>query len=313
MAESRGLAQRVQTSAAAQAAGTALGKPDTTPTNAMQLFGYGRFRVEMMRMLNDEEMTRRFLQIGLTEVGRVRDLAQCSWQSVAGALLQCATVRLEPGPALSHCWILPFKGSATFVLGYPGVIQLAWRSGLIQDVNASSVCEGDEFLYDEGAAVVVHKRPTRGRRGPAYAYYSIVRYANGGRHIEFMTKEEVQDHAQRHSKSYQSGSPDSPWRTDFDTMAEKTCVLQGKRYMPASIEWNAAVSGDERAAIWTPGSGLRPEDIVTPALAENGAATSAAAERRPEEPQIAATPQDEELAAQVEAGLFGPDLPAGQA
>lgn len=258
------LANRLQDSRAAQAAGTALARPGATPTNAMQLItSYAPYRDELNRLLNDKELVRRFLQAGLTELQRIPKLGECSWQSMAGALLQCATVKLEPGPALGHAWILPFKGSATFVLGYPGVVQLGFRSALVADIKASSVCDGDpEFFYDEGANVVSHKRPTRGRRGPAYAYYSIVRYVNGGRHIEFMTKEEVEDHALRHSKSYQSRDASSPWRTDFDEMAQKTCVLKGKKMMPASIEWIAATTGDERTAIWTPGSGLRPEEVI---------------------------------------------------
>jgi recombination protein RecT len=268
------LVDRLRQADAAQQAGTQMAKPGARPANVMQLFQYEAFRGEMMRTLNDKDMVRRFLQAGLTETQRIPKLAECSWQSMAGALLQCATVKLEPGPALGHAWILPFKGVATFVLGYPGVVQLAWRSALLQDINAASVCEGDEFFYDQGANVVGHKRPTRGRRGPAYAYYAVVRYVNGGRHIEFMTREDVEEHAQRYSRSYQQKDASSPWRTNFDEMAEKTCVLQGKKYMPASIEWNAALAGDERASIWTPGSGLRPENVVQGSIAEQAGATS---------------------------------------
>jgi recombination protein RecT len=256
------LTQRLGQANLAQQQSQQLLKPGARPTTVTQLFQYKAFRGELNRTLNDEGLVRRLLQAGLTELARIPKLAECSWQSMAGALMQCATVKLEPGPAMGHCWILPFKGTATFVLGYPGVVQLAFRSGLVADIMAESVCEGEEFWYDSGANVVGHKRPTRGRRGEAYAYYSIVRYVNGGRHIEFMTRQDVEDHAQRHSKSYQSRDAASPWRTDFDDMAEKTCVLQGKKKMPASVEWIAATAADEQATIWTPGSGLRPEDVV---------------------------------------------------
>ncbi len=267
------LAERLGQAKVAQQQGQQLAKPGARPTTVMQLFGYDDFRGQLMRTLNDKDLVRRLLQAGLTELQRIPKLAECSWQSMAGALLQCATCKLEPGPAMGHCWILPFKGVATFVLGYPGVVQLAWRSGLVADISAEKVCEGEEFWYDSGANVLSHKRPTRGRRMEAYAYYSIVRYTNGGRHIEFMTREDVEDHAQRHSKSYQSKDATSPWRTDFDEMAEKTCVLQGKKMMPASVEWVAGTTADERTTIWTPGSGLRPEDIV-PALPSGDEAES---------------------------------------
>lgn len=294
------LAERIGTSAAVRATGTSLAARGAQPANVMQLFEYGEYRKELDRTLNDKEMVRRFLQAGLTSCQRDPKLQECSWQSFAGALMQCAVVKLEPGPALGHCWVLPFGPDATFVLGYPGVIQLAWRSGMIQDVNASSVCEGDEFMYDEGAQLVVHKRPTRGRRGAAYAYYSVVRYTNGGRHVEFMTREEVEDHAQRFSKSYQSKSAKSPWRTDFDAMAEKTCVLQGKRYMPASIEWSAAIAGDEQSTIWTPGSGLRPENLT---VGQPVAAQIGSGEGEAEPPPTPVSEDDERLAAEVEEGL----------
>lgn len=253
------LAQRIGDSRAAQAAGTSLARAGARPTNVMQLFQYAEYRKEMGRVLNDPALVRRMLQFGLSEVQRIPELAECSWQSVAGALMQCAATGLEPGPALGLSWILPFKREATFVVGYPGVVQLAWRTGQVADVNAERVCEGEDFMFDSGANLIVHKRPTRGLRAAAYAYYSIVRYVNGGRHIEFMTREEVEAHAQRHSKSYQSQKASSPWRTNFDEMAEKTCVLQGRKYMPSSAQWTTAVGADERVSLWTPGSNARPE------------------------------------------------------
>ena len=63
--------------------------------------------------------------------------------------MQAVQLGLEPG-LLGHCYILPYKREATFIIGYKGMIDLARRSGHIQSIYAHAVHENDEFEYELG-------------------------------------------------------------------------------------------------------------------------------------------------------------------
>ena len=263
------LRERLEASRAAQANETTLAKREDKPRAVADLFSNQRFRQEMANTLTDERMMQRYVNLALTIATReLPELLKCTYQSFAGALLQCATTRLEPGRPLGLAWILPFKDNksgdviATFVMGYPGVVQLALRPGQLADIAAHAVHENDEFEFDLGANYVHHHWSLKAQRGPAYAYYAVARYANGGRHIHVMSKAEVEQHRDRYARS--AKSPSSPWRTEFDKMAQKTCLLQMRHYLPASTEWAAAIATDDRPALWVPGQGVVMADELPP-------------------------------------------------
>ena len=67
---------------------------------------------------------------------------------------------------------------------------------------------------------------------------------NGFSHSVYSTKEEVQKHAQKYSKSYNSNS--SAWKTDFDKMAVKT-VLRNllSHYGYMSVEMMNAMTAEQ--------------------------------------------------------------------
>ena len=68
---------------------------------------------------------------------------------------------MEPG-LLGHCYILPYKREATFIIGYKGMIDLARRSGHIQSIYAHAVHENDEFEYELGLHPKLEHKPSHG-------------------------------------------------------------------------------------------------------------------------------------------------------
>ncbi len=228
----------------------------TSPTSVQSFLSAPIARRELSRMLVDDAMAERWLRIGLTLTRQTPDLLACTMESFAGALMQCAQTKLEPGPPLGFAWILPFKNSrtrkleATFVIGYPGVIQLAMRSAQLASLVAREVCEEDEFDIDYGRAQQFHhKPPLKGERGEPYGYYCLAHFANGGTHFFYMTREQVIRHRDRFSKAAKFG----PWVTDFDAMARKTTILLSKRFLPASPDFIQASVADEQVSVWRPG------------------------------------------------------------
>ena len=181
----------------------------------------------------------RLARIVYTEARKEPKLAYCSAVSLAGAVLTCAQLGLEPGAALGEAWLIPRKGAggqleASFQLGYKGMASLFWRHPLAQHLDMQTVYANDEFDYALGLDPhLIHKPPNDGRpRGERKGYwYAVAKLTNGGFRFCVLNREEVEQHRQR------SDAPNSPaWRNDFDMMAGKTCVRVMFGLMPKSME-----------------------------------------------------------------------------
>jgi recombination protein RecT len=248
---------------AAQQSGQAVAQRQGKPSNVLALLNNGGFMRELAALLSSEEMAKRFMRVALTECQRNRDLFECSWESFAGALMLCAQLNLEPGPAQGLAWLLPFNDNkrrrkvCTFVLGYGGIIQLGMRSSQVHRIAGIPVHTTDEFDYEESALAPRHRRTDLDAarrdkpidRGPAYAFYFLLRYANGGVAHDLMTRRQVERHRDRYSKAKDNG----PWVTNFDEMARVTVVRRNKRVVPASPDWILGTNAHENGAVWEPG------------------------------------------------------------
>ena len=112
-----------------------------------------------------------------------------------GAVMQAVQLGLEPG-LLGHCYILPYKREATFIIGYKGMIDLARRSGHIQSIYAHAVHENDEFEYELG----LHPNWSISRhmeRGAFIGAYAVAHFKDGGYQMEFMPKSEIEKRRKR--------------------------------------------------------------------------------------------------------------------
>lgn len=182
----------------------------------------------------------RFARIALTVVRQSPQLQRCRPESLLGALMTCAQLGLEPGP-LGEAYLLPFKQECQFVPGYQGLVKLAWQSGQIRHIDAADVRENDEFSYTRGSAPVLHHVPALRDRGDVLAYYAVATFINGGHTAVVMSPEDIN---RVRDRSQSARSKDSPWQTDYDAMARKTCVKQLAKWLPKSTTLASAVSAD---------------------------------------------------------------------
>ena len=58
-----------------------------------------------------------------------------------------------------------------------------------------------------------------------------------------MTKEEIEAHGKKFSKTYGNG----PWKTDFEAMAHKTVVKRMLKWLPLSVEFLEMTNKDEKS------------------------------------------------------------------
>jgi len=183
----------------------------------------------------------RLARIALTQLRQTPKLLECTRESLLGAIMQCAQLGLEPG-TLGQCWLIPYGKEATFILGYRGMCQLAWRSSQISSIAARAVFEGDVFAYDFGTDELKHQ--PGGITDPAKLThaYAIVRTANGGRLWDVMTRGEIEAIRKR-SRAGESG----PWKTDAAEMWKKTVMRRLFKIAPLSAELQTALALDEAA------------------------------------------------------------------
>ncbi len=221
--------------------------------------------------LNSDRMAR----IVLTEMRRVPKLQQCETASLAGCIMTCAQLGLEPGNGLGHAYLLPYdnrKAGTTecqLIIGYRGMIDLARRSGQIISINAYVVHQKDEFSFALGLAPDVQHIPTDEEDcGTLTHVYAVAKLKDGGTQFEVMSRKQVEAIRSR-SRAGQSG----PWVTDFEEMAKKTVIRRLFKYLPVSVEMQRAVIIDERVDAGLPQSEVFDGEYQTMPAAEDTAPT----------------------------------------
>lgn len=185
----------------------------------------------------------RFTRITLTALSSNKDLAKCSQDSFLGAMMQAAQLGLEPNTPTGQAYLIPYAGKCQFQLGYRGLLELVHRSGEISTIGAYVVHAGDTFEFELGLEPRLVHKPTLTNRGDAIAYYAYYKTRDGGCGFEVMSREDVESHAKRFSKAYNSG----PWKDNFDEMAKKTVLKKVLKYAPMKIEFVQAVQSDEQS------------------------------------------------------------------
>lgn len=201
-----------------------------------------RYKSQIAAALPSHMTPDRMARIVTTEVRKVPQLLQCNPTSLFGAVIQASQLGLEPGGALGHCYLIPFKRDVQLIIGYRGMIDLARRSGQIISIEARAVYEGDAFSYSFGLEPDLKHTPSTDAKGALTHVYAVARLKDGGIQWDVMTRSEVEA-IRAQSKAGGSG----PWKTHFDEMAKKTVVRRLFKYLPVSIEIQRAVGLDEQA------------------------------------------------------------------
>jgi len=182
-------------------------------------------------------------------------LGECSPASLLGAVMLTAQLGLEPGP-LGQAYFVPYYNSKAeryecqFILGYKGMIALAWRSGQIV-ISAYTICANDLFEFDYGSGYVKHTYKISQQRGETTGFWAKAVMPNGSTAVLVMTKAEVDAHRKR-SAAKDSG----PWVTDYDAMGKKTVIRVLCSQIPLNAEAQQAIAADETAVVFDGDEGV---------------------------------------------------------
>lgn len=189
----------------------------------------------------------RFTRMTLSAISVNPVLAQCTPKSFLGAMMSAAQLGLEPNTPLGQAYLIPYKNKGTdevqFQIGYKGLIDLAYRSGEVEMVQAQIVYENDTFECQYGLEPKLVHIPADKDRGNATKVYALFKTKSGGYGFEVMSMDDIKEHAKKYSKSF--GSSFSPWSSNFEEMAKKTVLKKVLKYAPMKSDFVRAVVQDE--------------------------------------------------------------------
>lgn len=195
-------------------------------------------------MWHSSQMTNAFISSVVSVVNGNPQLKNAEPMSVIGAAMIAATLQLQVNQAVGQAYIIPYGKVAQFQIGYKGLLQLALRSGQLKKCITAAVHEGElvkgdifmeDFVFDSS------KRTS----DKVIGYMAHIELLNGFTKTVYKTKKEVEAHATKYSKAFNS-KWDTPWKNNFSEMAMKT-VLKSvlNKWVPISVEMSQAIAYDQ--------------------------------------------------------------------
>lgn len=222
--------------------GTIRMKKDTSIPDIVKALG-----PELKKALPSVMTPDRFTRIALSALNNTPELQKCTPMSFIAALLNAAQLGLEPNTPLGQAYLIPYKNKGVlecqFQIGYKGLIELAYRNGQMQTIQAQTVYEHDYFEYEYGLNPKLIHRPEIADRGEPVFFYGLFKTSNGGYGFSVMSRPEMDLYASNYSKAF--GSSYSPWKTCYEEMAKKTVIKQALKYAPLKTDFQRVLSTDE--------------------------------------------------------------------
>lgn len=185
------------------------------------------------------------------------NLKRCTPESVLASMMACVHLDLMPNTSEQYAYIIPYGSVAQFQLGYKGLVELAYRSGVIKAVNAELVFKEDVFEVDLGMDRKLVHRPSytvadRTSYQNAVAVYATAKLNNGEFVFEVLTKADLEK-VKNSSKAASNG----PWKDWPEAMAKKTAVKRLLKLLPSSTSDNRFKQAAEWDSKGEAGKGIK--------------------------------------------------------
>lgn len=204
------------------------------------------------------QMANSFMSSVISVANGNPQLRRAEPMSIIGAAMVAATMQLQVIPTLGQCYIIPYGNKASFQIGYLGLLQLCQRSGQFKKILAAPVHEGEYISGDEFDEDYVFDKKQR-KSDKVIGYMAKFELLNGFTKVAYWDVDKVKAHATKFSQAFRSGF-NSPWKSDFDSMALKTVIKSILKFAPKSIEMQNAVTFDQ-AVVSTNVSDVQDLDI----------------------------------------------------
>ena len=225
-------------------------EPKQQPATIRQYLQSDDLKQQIAAALPEHCSADRMMRVAMTALGRIPKLADCDQRSFFQSLLTLSQWGLEPDGRRAH--LIPFRNAklgiteCQLIIDYKGLVELAYRSGVVLNIQADVVREGDLFEYDRGRVLkhvpwIARKPDERPeKQGDIFAVYAFVELKGGAEKAELMSREDVEAIRKR-SKAGTKG----PWVTDWNEMAKKTAFRRVSKWLPLSADVRDAIYSDD--------------------------------------------------------------------
>lgn len=246
----------------------------------------------------------KFQRVAATAVANNAELVQADRNTLYSACMKAAQDGLLPDGREAALVIFNTKDGdrwikkAQYMPMVAGILKKIRNSGELKELSAHVVYSNDRFDYyiDDTGEHLMHRPLLDGDRGTFRRVYAIATTKEGGRYIEVMSKEQVDDVASVSKSKDSKGNPTGPWRDWYPEMARKTVIRRLSKRLPMSTDLDDLLHRDDdlydlrgREALVDKGpaevvstdTSKRPRrlqavvDAATPATSAPGAATVA--------------------------------------
>ena len=221
-----------------------------------------------------------------------KQLQSCDVNKVIQEAIKAASLKLPINKNLGYAYLLVFNNwdkekrvavpTPQLVIGYKGLLQLAYRTGYYTDINADIVYEGELRGRDKlSGRIDISGEKTSEKVEGYFAYFEL---KSGIRKTLYMSVEEMANYALRFAPTFKGKNPPKVdelidaaqeqaqsgvvpgqvgWKGDFNGMATKTVLRRLlSKYGYLSIEMMDAMAKDEQP--YTTAEEIRNEDNAAP-------------------------------------------------
>ena len=197
----------------------------------------------------------RMLRLTVSAFQSTPKLSACVPITILSSIVHAAQLGLEFNTPMGHAYLVPFYNrrakcmQCQLIVGYKGLLDLAYRSGTIDAVKANLVHANDEFDLDYGREpFMTHKPELKGDPGDWYAAYGMIRHANGlWVPPTVMRRDEIEKVKAMSSSKDKEGNVIGPWVDHFDAMALKTVIKRALKAEHLSVDFHRAAGLDDQA------------------------------------------------------------------
>jgi recombination protein RecT len=196
-----------------------------------------QLEMALPKHLNADRMTR----LALTAMSQNKQLASCDAKSLFGSVILASQLGLEIG-VLGQGYLVPYKGKATFVPGWQGLVDLVSRSGR-GTVYTGAIFKDQKFTFTDGARRdLVVENPTDLDDANDITHTFAVGWVKDAVMpiIELWSIAKIRKHRDKYNKVGSSHYSFAHW----EMYARKIPLMQVLKYMPKSIELSNAIMAD---------------------------------------------------------------------
>lgn len=195
-----------------------------------------KFKKQIDLVLPKHLSADRMCRLALTCFSTSEELRKCSFNSILSSIITASQLGLEIGVG-GQGYLIPYKGTCTFVPGWKGLMDIVSRSGRAM-AWTGAVYEGDFFEYSKGTDPRINHRENGEDDPEKLTHVYAVGRVNGSEYpiIEVWSAEKVKKHFNKHNKVGLKHYAHKNW----EMYARKVVLLQVLKYLPASIELTAA-------------------------------------------------------------------------